>query len=171
MKFPWHRFIAVWEIIGGVAGAATHFSPILSALQKTRYTEWPIWDLLFFGIFILCAVSGLLLWNRSAAGLNLSRFVQLLQIPDIVVKGIAYRLVMILSIPAGFEINHPQSIFRYGVDTGFHFTLEQYDPKDFLLLQINLIALVLFIFLCFIPAKKIPYTEKIEKRGDLLFSE
>ena len=171
MKIPWHRLIAVWEIIGGIAGAAMHLSPMIHTLPKTRITEWPFVDLLFIALYTLGAISGLLLWNRGASGITLSKLIQLLQIPDIVAKGIAYRLVMILSIPVGLEVNQPQSILRYGIDWGFRFTLEQYAPKEFLLLQINLIALVIFILLFFIPVKKIPYTEKIEKRGELLFSE
>ncbi len=68
MKFPWHRFIAVWEIIGGIAGAAVYLIPIINSTQPIRLTALPLWDLVFSGFFILCAIrlfQFISLYNKS----------------------------------------------------------------------------------------------------------
>jgi hypothetical protein len=138
------------------------FNNAFNSFQKNPAVI-PLFDLLFIALYLLGVIGGILLWNRTVTGINLSFVVQLLQIPKIVISGYIYRFFMLLSVQVGFNVIKSEIALEYGILTGYQWALGSLQPKELSGLTINLIALALSIYLSMVPYRKTTSADQYKK--------
>lgn len=116
MKINWDKIIAALEMFGGIFGIG--ISIIVARNISGTLMGNPILALIFavfLVLYVLCFIAGLLLWRSRAAGISLSKLIQVLQIPQFVVGGVLYKFV------AGLEITPVISYAANELNLGFSF--------------------------------------------------
>ncbi len=116
MKIQWYRVIAIWEVMVGIVGAYLTFTALVVPSQDI--SRWISLYVVFIGLYALCGISGLLLWHKKVAGVNLSMIVQLLLIPKIIIDGLVYYFSPIFYVPVGFIFNSTQLAVHAGFNWG-----------------------------------------------------
>jgi hypothetical protein len=100
-----YRLIALWEIGTGVFFIVrTSLSLLLPAPRLPDF--WTAANLL---LFAASTAAGIFLWLILPAGLNLSVFIQFLQIPKVVFQGVVYQLGAMFAIPVGLTLTSPKT--------------------------------------------------------------
>ncbi|GEM_PF-2823940 len=162
------KAIGIYEMIFGVIGALACLFQLISSLSEIQEEPALLALNLSFGfcLFALCAYAGYRLYQRSSAGFELSIWIQVAQIPKLVIAGFSY-----------FFAAGPQLIFGFGEVTGlgfsfkisptkFHFGVTFDEPLyDF---AVNIFALSLCIYL-FKLSKLRKFEEQVRQLKDCPF--
>ncbi len=145
MKIQWYRVVAIWEVIVGIVGVYLTFTAMV--LPSQDISRWIFLYVVFIGLYALCSISGLLLWQKKPAGVNLSLIVQFLLMPKIILTGLVYYFSSIFYIPVGFVFNSTQLAVNGGFNWGLAWRVGAPTPNENYQILIDIIALVMFIYL------------------------
>lgn len=148
------KFIAIYEIIGGLLGVV-----IVSMLLYKLFKAYAQFDqgvflstlltcIIVLSLYIISLIAGFLLWKGQNLGNKLSLFIQALQIPNISLSGFSYIFVsgiqLALNISKGLSEDIKFNLFFY---LGSKFDINLFSKESSFLIGVNIIALLIFIYL------------------------
>ncbi|MCD6581733.1 MAG: hypothetical protein J7K90_08015 [Desulfuromusa sp.] len=144
------RLIAAVEIFGGVWGIVIMLYRMANVLDNLKFV---IFLLLYLIPFTLSILAGVFLLKNKVAGLNLSLFVQLLQIPYFALTGLYYSFIS--GILLGIRISFLEGTTHYNFNFlfGGYCQIQTGLTAEFAAFGINIFAVVVFGFLLFYKMK------------------
>ena len=146
-RLDWFKFIAAYEIIGGILGIGIA-SYIMGAMLSVPAVI--VIGVFFVLLFLLSTYAGTLLWKKDVRGIDLSIIAQIPQILQITIPGFfSYKFISGLSFPLIFEFDQARGSssfdFSLGLTSSFNFQLSP--EEDVSLLGINLVAIAAIMYL------------------------
>ncbi len=140
------RFIAAWEIVGGIFGLGVIIIKLLSSSQSVPMIV-VLFYITFVALFIVSVIAGVMLWKKSAMGFYLSSIIQLLQIPYFSISGLGYQFFTSAYFFLGIQFANSkvEPTYEIGLGSGFGFSIHPQHAEIYLIL--NIFALVILIYL------------------------
>ncbi|MCK4257382.1 MAG: hypothetical protein KAX49_00295 [Halanaerobiales bacterium] len=140
------RIIAFHEMLGGVLGVLLFifFVPFRSFFLGPVIL---IINIIMLSLYVLSFCAGFLMWKGKKSGILLSLIIQVFQIPQFIINGYTYLFICgsMLSINIEYFTSHYG--FNFNVHLGSLYHINLMSGQTSLLLGINVIALVIFMYL------------------------
>ena len=160
----WLRLVAVFEMAGGAVGAVGSLYWLGHALTRAAMPfGFLVSSLLFTGLFALCFLAGLYLWQGDRRGIVLSRWVQGLQIIQLAIGtfAFAFRSGLVIVVAGGsvgfnaefFSVGSAWAVGSYHASVAANLLnsgvapSEAVDPERAFAIGLNIVAIVIFVYL------------------------